>query len=329
MSYWQWLVNKFDQINNGKSGVGRNLIKLLFIIIWIVFLISLLWVSWQNHQVILPYLAGANLIYLIGVLFSYAVSLSTVVIVWALIMTKFKVPVNFWTNAHVYCLTLAARRLPGTIWYIGGRLIVYQRLKVLKSVVLVASIFEFILLLLSGGITGVLFFSIAGVIDSFLAIAAMVGIIAISLFLFLPLVQKYTTKVNGSEIFRSIPVLTIFSWLLIYVVTWIMGGIMVVYLVKIFQVVESSDYSFIIGAWAISGVAGALTLFLPSSFGVTEISLTALLSWIMPFPLAGVIAISARLITMILEVLLSLILVPFSMKLTKENSLTTKVSYHD
>ena len=329
MTNWEGLENRIDLIKKRFPSGRRKLIKIFFIIIWIAFLAAILWGAWQNHQIILPYLAGADLIYLVGVLLSYVISLISVVIVWALIMTKLKVPVNFWTNIQVYCLTLAARRLPGTIWYVGGRLIVYQRLKVSKSVVLIASILEFILILISGGITGVLFFSMAGIINSFLAIASITGIILISILIIPTLARKYNSYANGLEVIRSVSILSISGWIMGYMVTWIMGGVMIVYLVKIFQIVEWNDYLFIIGAWAISGIAGALTFFLPSSFGITEISLTALLSTIMPFPLAGVIAISARLITLTLEVLLSLIFVPFSMKLTKENPVTTEVGYHD
>jgi uncharacterized membrane protein YbhN (UPF0104 family) len=323
MINWQEPLKKFGKIKNGNSGDRKKLIKVLFIVVWVGFLLSILWGAWHNHQVILPYLERANPIYLIGVFVSYFLSLSTVVIVWGIIMTSFKVPVNFKTNSQVYCLTLAARRLPGTIWYVGGRLIVYQRLKVVKSIVLLASIIEFILLLISGGITGVLFFSLADEIKSFLAILIIIGILAISYFFIRPLSIKYISNIGSLEVFRSISALSILGWLMIYMTTWIMGGMMVIYLIKIFQVVELSDFPFVIGAWAISGVAGALTFFLPSSFGIPEISLTALLSWIMPFPLAGIIAISARLITLTLEVLLSLALVPFSVRLTKENSPTT------
>jgi hypothetical protein len=232
-------------------------------------------------------------------------------------MNALKVPIKFWQNSQVYCLTLAARRLPGTVWYIGGRLLVYQRLNVSKAIVAFASGIEFIILLVTGSIVGLISLLSAKSSLPTVVLAASLLMILIGILLFHPATWKALSRIIGKDAILSVSFYDVFGWVIAYCAMWIFSGLMVVQLVRIFQPVYGSEQLYIIGSWALSGIAGMLTFFFPSSFGVAEISLTALLSQIMPFPLAGVIAILSRLITILLEVSLSLILVPFSLKLTK------------
>jgi hypothetical protein len=74
------------------------------------------------------------------------------------------------------------------------------------------------------------------------------------------------------------------------------------------------DTLYITGAWGVSGMLGLLTLFLPSSFGVAELSLTAFLVKLVPFTIAGTIAIGVRIFTLVMEILLSAAFYPFILR---------------
>ena len=317
MVNWPWLERILNHGLFANLISNKRALNILLICFWSLFIVLILWGGWQNRQVVIPYLVHANYTYLPLVLLSYLASLASVLVGWSFIMNALKAPIKFWQNSQVYCLTLAARRLPGTVWYIGGRLLVYQRLNVSKGIVVLASGIEFIIVLVSGSIIG--FISLFSARSSLPTVifAASILMIMIGILLFHPATWKVVSRVIGKEAIQSVSILDKIGWVLAYCAMWLFSGLMVVQLVKIFQPIEGSEQLFVIGSWAFSGIAGMLTFFFPSSFGVAEISLTALLSQIMPFPLAGVIAILSRLITILLEVSLSLILVPFSLKLTK------------
>jgi len=85
---------------------------------------------------------------------------------------------------------------------------------------------------------------------------------------------------------------------------------MLVQIINVFQAVQSREIVLIIGAWALSGAAGILTLFLPSSFGMTEVALTILLSQIMPLSLAGTVSIITRLLSVLFELIVAMIFFP-------------------
>ena len=92
---------------------------------------------------------------------------------------------------------------------------------------------------------------------------------------------------------------------------WIFGGLMLFELMTSLSLAKPSEMPFIIGAWTIAGTAGLLTFFLPSAFGATELALAFLLSQLLPFPVAGVIAIIMRLLTLFFELIISMISYPF------------------
>ena len=87
---------------------------------------------------------------------------------------------------------------------------------------------------------------------------------------------------------------------------WFFTGLAVAQMVSAFQPLQPKEVLVILGAWPISGVAGLLTFFLPSSFGLTEITLATFLSGITPLPLAGFLVIFLRLATTFIELLISL-----------------------
>lgn len=317
MMGWPWFEKIFNHGIFIKLRSNKRALNIFLIGFWSLFIALILWGGWQNRQVVIPYLEQANYSYLILVLMSYMASLASVLVGWSLIMNALKVPINFWKNSQIYCLTLAARRLPGTIWYIGGRLLVYQRLNVSKAIVALASGIEFVIVLISGSIIGLISVFYTRSSLPVVVIAGSISVVMIGILLFHPAIRKILSKASGKEATQFVSSIEIIGWVLAYCAMWLFSGLMVVQLVEIFQPIEGKEQIFVIGSWALSGIAGMLTFFFPSSFGIAEISLTALLSQIMPLPLAGVIAILSRLFTILLEVILSLLMIPFSKSLTK------------
>jgi uncharacterized membrane protein YbhN (UPF0104 family) len=62
-----------------------------------------------------------------------------------------------------------------------------------------------------------------------------------------------------------------------------------------------------VAAWSVSAAASLLTFFLPSGFGVMELTLTALLSSIVSPGAAVLVALAARVLLTLLDVLFGLV----------------------
>ena len=99
------------------------------------------------------------------------------------------------------------------------------------------------------------------------------------------------------------PLLYIYAWLFLYAAAWVVGGILLFAIARLYQPLELAALPTFIGSWAISGCVSLLALVLPSGFGLMEISLTFLLARVMPPGLAALTAISARILITALDVL--------------------------
>lgn len=94
----------------------------------------------------------------------------------------------------------------------------------------------------------------------------------------------------------------------------------------VFRPIGWRESVFLVGAWSLSGVAGLLTLFLPSSFGATELALTGFLQQLMPLPLALTTAVLARILTTLLEIAVSVAFFPLLRRWPVLNQSRTETS---
>ena len=301
LSWFEKLLKPRQEPGGKKTWLIRGGVLL----IWVICLGLIFGGGWKSRDTIIPYLLSANYFRFIGVFFFYLGSMVAPVIGWSVIMRNLDGSLGWWRHIQIYCITFAARRLPGTLWYVGGRMGMYQQLGVAKKTVLAASSIEMIALLVTGGLVGLVFMLALGTsLPTRLVLVIIAGVILGTLIL-QPSALKAILKRLGNNLVVNLRFHNVLVWFLLYTIAWIMGGLMISQLVSAFQPVSTRDITLIIEIWALSGTAGLLTFLLPSSFGVTELTLTFLLSQIMPLPLAGVIAILNRLMTTFFEILLS------------------------
>jgi len=255
----------------------------------------------------------------------YLGSLTAALAGWSTIMYVLYGRLKWWQNTFVFCLTFAARRLPGSIWYVGGRLAMYQQLGVPESVVLIASSVELIVSIITGLLIGLCLLSLSGVYLPYQGVVIIIIGIIVGALVLHPSILKFILKRNNHLSLQTIKYKNILIWFLIYIVMWGLGGLMLDQLISVFTTIGANEHIIVIGTWAISGAAGLITFFLPSSFGVTELTITALLSRILPLPFAGVIAILMRIFTTLCELLISLAFFPL-LKNFQANSDHSKVT---
>jgi uncharacterized membrane protein YbhN (UPF0104 family) len=288
----------------------RDVISLVILLVWIATLGFIAWKIWEARDALIPYIHRVNYAYFFGVFIGYIASLVASIIGWSTIMHRLDKSISWFKHAQIFTLTLFWRRLPGTIWYVGGRMFLYNQLGVPNRTILLASGLELTLAIVTGGLIGLVFLMPFGInIPSQIIILLIIVAIIIILVLH-PKALKLVFKqddLTPKEIIRPRDILV---WSSIYIVMWIFGGFMLGQLVAAFNSIELAYAYKFIGVWALAGTAGLLTFFLPSTFGATEVTITALLAQTMPLPLAGVIAILTRILTTVFEIVLGIVFYP-------------------
>lgn len=288
------------------SGRTRRIAQVGTLLVWLGCLAVVGWIGWYDRNTIIPYLVQADYLRLSSALGGYIASLVAVLIGWSAIMRSFAGPLNWWTHAQIYCATLAARRLPGTLWYIGGRLVLYKRLCISRTLVSLASGVELVVSIVTGGLVGLVLLPFGLSLYTHLIVFLVGGVVAGILTLH-PVTLRTIMKWIGKPLTQAVSFKDTLVWLLAYSAMWVMSGMMVGQIIGAFEPVGLREMVLIIGAWALSGTAGMLTFFLPSGLGVTELTLAVLLSQIMPLPLAAFIALLTRILITLFEVSLSVI----------------------
>jgi len=275
--------------------------------LWGSVLLTLVGLTWQHGEALRAYLWQANYIFLLWAGLTYLGALGCAAFIWATIMRSFEPSVSWWAHLEVYGATLAARRLPGTLWYVGGRFTRYQKLGIARSVVALASSMEMVayfiaaLLLTLGwwpwgqqggwewvGLSGLALMSLLAIHPAVLAWGMA--------YLQRPLQRR--------PLWRET-----LLWVGLSTSIWVLGGATLIELLSVFQPLTLAEQRWVMGAWMIAGLAGLLTIFLPSAFGIAELGLTVLISTQLPAQIVILALVLYRLITTALDVLVSLCIV--------------------
>jgi len=283
-----------------------KLVKLVLYLIWAVLFAFLAYTVWKSRDQLLPYLAKADYSQFLIVALVYLVALFLAVLNWAVIMHAFESSISFWMHAKIYLVSMVSRRLPGTIWYVGGRMIFYKRLGVPSVKTASASGIEFIISFVADSLLAAIFIPL-GLNLSKIWLIPLGLVVIIGLFVLRPkTVEKIMIKLNH-PLAQPVSTSQVISWLLLRMALVLAGGVMIFFTIRIFTPLGLDSLLFVLGARALSGAAGMLTFLLPSSMGASDLTLLAMLSTIIPTSLATVIALLVRIYTTLFELVFGLI----------------------
>jgi uncharacterized membrane protein YbhN (UPF0104 family) len=250
-----------------------------------------------------------NLYPLLATSVLFTVNLFLVAIIWGWIFNSLGERIRFWKHIRIYFLSNLTKRLPGTVWYIASRAEFYRRDGVSRRLTTAASGVEFTIALLTSAIVAVvLAFSFVREIR-----LGFVGIGVVILLAFIvsqPRVIHWIFKKLRVEV-SNVSTRSIVGWILSYIFAWFLAGAVVFSIGLIFYEIPIADLGFVIGSVALTNLVTAALFFAPSNLGITEISLTFLLSRIMPAPYALIVSIATRLIIVALEAIWAVILIWF------------------
>jgi glycosyltransferase 2 family protein len=231
----------------------------------------------------------------------YTIIQFLVAFIWGEIMNRFGGKVKFNKHFRFFCISALGKRLPGTVWYIPWRAKMYDSLGITLGLVSIASGVELAVQIISGLLV-TLFFAIPILYRYQASLWVGVALFIFCLFILHPKVLQWTGQRLKLDLGR-IGYRTILSWIMQYTLCWIIGGFMYYCVVNIFIPVPISQIIYIIGAWTLTGALSLSLFILPSNFGFNEISLSLLLSLIIPSPVAVIVAVGGRILLFTYELL--------------------------
>ena len=232
--------------------------------------------------------------------------------VWAEILNALGPRISFLRHFRVFCMNMMARRIPGTFWYVVYRAQAYQQHGFSVKATSLASGVELAVSVISGGVTT---FIIASFIGLRFSPWLLIAILGVGILLLNPRTLKWLfKKLSMQQV--EIPISRLLRWIFMYILLWVMGGTIVMLIINVFTPLAFSKLAHVIGYWALIGTMTQLLAFLPSNFGLSEVSLSLLLSTHVPSSIAVIIAIATRIIFLAFELFWSFI----ALFLVKERS---------
>jgi uncharacterized membrane protein YbhN (UPF0104 family) len=260
---------------------------------------------YANRGELWHYLQMANYRWLLVAFGCYTLDLVWAGLGWAWLMRRLTGQGPWLSHLRIYCVSNVGRRLPGTLWYVAGRAALYHNLDTSVGVVSLASGVEFVLITAAALVTALLTLPFGQTRQVWISGFMVIGL-GLALVSMHPRVIRWALQRLGKPDRPDLRYRETLVWLCWYVGVWVGGGIL---LFSVIQAVKPMPLQYLpvaIGAWALDGVVSTLFFFLPSGFGATELSLTFLLSAILPVTLAVGVALFMRLLVTFFEMLWAL-----------------------
>jgi len=219
---------------------------------------------------------------------------------------------NLPQNIKIWWYANLAKRIPGAVWYIANRALLYEQAQVSKLTISLLSGLELALIFVSGVITTLLTLPFWALPPALTDNVSQAWLLLLTALLCVALMHPNLLTALWGRLNRRVPPRRLrwrdtLSWLLAYVLVWSVGGLVLFAVVNFLRPLPFSHLPAAIGMWALAStlsLAGALTF---TSMGVREISLTLLLTQFMPFPVALIVTICTRVIWLIGEFITALI----------------------
>jgi len=196
----------------------------------------------------------------------------------------------------IYAATLAARRLPGSLWHVAGRTLLYEQRRVSKAITVLASGVEYQVVLLGGIVSLLLLWPLVGTPPWANPLLLLSGLLLGLVLLNPVVVRRLRSWFTGSEAGSVMPYPSVLLCVGLYVPIWLASGAILAMLVGAMYPVPLSHLPTVLMAWCAGGTLGMLVLLLPSGLGLNELTVSVILSTFVPAPTAVLAALSMRVI---------------------------------
>ena len=222
---------------------------------------------------------------------------------WHTLLRTIGIRLPFQTNLRIFSLSALPRHIPGFVWYISSRSLLYKEENIGAGRIVTASAADIILLALTGFLSALMLL-VSGIgLSQEISTVRTGALIALPILLLLiisiPLVNRllpYFLQRRGVSEIPQIHQGYLVITLLVMFIAWAGGGLILFVLSQAIYPLSWSFYPAMIGAW---GAAGAVSLTIGigiQGLGIREITLSAILSLIMPPVIAIILAVVFRLV---------------------------------
>jgi uncharacterized membrane protein YbhN (UPF0104 family) len=273
----------------------------LSILTFVAVVLILGYLLYQQRDILLGFDWQINWSFFLLSFLIFGVDLALVAFIWGWILNSLGKQLPFRTHFHYYCISNVAKRIPGTIWYIASRVTLYSKEGIELRKTSFASGMEAVISTIASAVVS-LMFAVQILRDYSVSPLLLAGILLLGGILVHPRMLSFffrRLKIDASELHYK----HIIQWLFIYSFVWIIGGVLLFAIINILYDLPTGQLGYVIGSWSLVGFLSSLLLFSPSNLGVTEVGLSILLSAIMPSSIAVVIAIFARILLILYEII--------------------------
>lgn len=238
--------------------------------------------------------------YLLASVATYSASLIVLVVNWNSILQSLGVRAGFKRNMKLYCFSNLSKQLPTMLWFIGTRILIYEREGVAKAITSGAILLELILVIFSNVVVCLAVIPALPALQHAQRVLVLVVVPPLIFILVRPqiairLMNRLLTRLGRNPLAIRLGWRNMLLWCTLYSFTWGVGGLFL-YLLALAVYPAAIHYPLeITAAWVLSGLASQLRLILPIGIGWREVTLAYLLTLFMPLPSAVVIAILSKL----------------------------------
>jgi glycosyltransferase 2 family protein len=282
--------------------LGLNLTVLLLVLLFLGYGVYTHWGELQQYE------WTADVRYLLLAVGAYGLPFAAVLLAWHRVMAGIGAMSDLRINARIFCYSNLPKRIPGVVWYIASRAHLYKEEGVARSVTVLGTLLETVLLIVSGllvYLASLLFpgaTRMAGHLKPGIALLLLVPLLLLLHPALFKRIFGYLLRKLRYEGEVALRVRTTAGLLLLYCLAWILGGGVLYLLAHGVHPVPLPLLPAVIGVWAASGAVSFIASFLIQGMGVTEVTLAVLLSGYLPLPVAIVISILFRLLLTLCEV---------------------------
>lgn len=261
----------------------------------------LLYLLFSNKDLILENNWVFRFDFLGGAFIFYGLSLLIGAFVWHDLLNQLDVRIGFLENFRYYCLNMLARRIPGSIWYILYRTRVYSTHGISAAVPALASGIEMVIAIVSAILV---FFGFGFQVISQFVVGPwlLIGIVLTGLVILNPKVLRWVFHKFGKDI-EPFKMRSIIIWICSYSILWIFSGTIVFLSINSITQLSWNYLTFVIGGWSFVSATSYLLLFLPTNLGFSEVSLSLLLTSVIPSSIAVVATIYSRVCFIFFEII--------------------------
>ena len=285
----------------------KNLNRILYFV-GFCFLILIIVKNWNE---LFSIWKNANIIWLILVVVLYPIGMIPTTLAWHYILRSININLSYIKNLRYYSLSTFSRHIPGFVFFVGNRSLVYSSENISGRKIIFSTFLEILVLSLMGYFLSIPIIinnqsAVPNLLKILIIIFCSVSIIFISVFMFGYLrknVNKEIKILKKNFHLPTIKLTQLSKSFVISIFAWIGGGLLLSFVVNSIKPINFSTLLFTIGVWAFVGsLSMSIGIFI-QAIGFREISMAVLLSMIMNPIEAASIAVSFRLLFTLGEIL--------------------------